>query len=75
MPRTISFQLILFLDHLNYLKREILGECIPVGCVLSATVAIWGGGVCLGGFLPRGVCLGGGSAQGVSSQGGVPARG
>ena len=44
-------------------------ECIPVGCVLSAAVAVcWvgGGGVCRGS-----VCLGvsawGGSAQGVSA--------
>ena len=38
-------------------------ECIPVGCVLPASVAITGG-VCL-----RGVCLGGVSREQVSAQG------
>ena len=42
-------------------------ECIPVGCILSATVAVtggWGvcpeGGVCPGGCVFPGVCLTGG---------------
>ena len=45
-------------------------ECIPVGCVPSAAVAVSpGGGVCL---LPGGVCSGEVSAPGVSaSEGGV----
>ena len=46
-------------------------ECIPVGCVPSAAVAVGGGGVSQH-ALGRGV-----SAQGVSTQGGcvcIPAR-
>ena len=39
-------------------------ECIPVGCVTSNAVAVWGG-VCPGGCMPGGVCLGGVSAGGV----------
>ena len=54
-------------------------ECIPVGCVPSAAVAVSGvGGVCLGGCLPRGEL----SAQGgclskgvVSAQGGCLPKG
>ena len=66
-------------------------ECIPVGCVPSAVVAIGGGylpggcqprgGVCLGGCLPRGVSTWGGVYPGlclprvVSVQRGCPSRG
>ena len=41
---------------------KIKQECIPVGCVPSAAVAVcWvGGGVCLGGSVKGGVCPGGG---------------
>ena len=62
-------------------------ECIPVGCVPPASVAISGGGVSVGGRclskggLPRvvclgdvpkgGVCLGDGCLGEVSAQGGV----
>ena len=45
-PRTLSW-------HLN--RFTISQECIPVGCVPSATVA-FSGGVCLGGVCP-GRCL------------------
>ena len=51
---------------------------IPVGCVLSAAVAVSGGvclgvSVCLGGVYPGGCLLGGVSAQeGVSAWGGLP---
>ena len=41
-------------------------ECIPVGCVPSASVAICGEGMCL----PRGVCLPGGVFQGGCLPGG-----
>ena len=50
-------------------KRSLKQECIPVGFVLSAAVAIswgWGEG---GGFCQGGVCPGGVSAQGVSAWG------
>ena len=46
--------------------NDLVQDCIPVGCVLSAAVA-----ACLGG---GGVCPGV-SAQGVAAQGGVPAQG
>ena len=64
------------------LKFLIKQECIPVGCVLSATVA-----VCRGGLLPGAVCLLPGGVPpprgglcllpegGAYSQGGVPALG
>ena len=38
-------------SHDNYMYQE---ECIPVGCLPSVLVAVWGGGgFCLGGCLPR----------------------
>ena len=59
--------------HVSRLEALTEQECIPVGCVPSAAVAVrwvgclpgWvsaqgvsaRGGVCLGGCLPRGVCL------------------
>ena len=46
----------------NFILQQ---ECITVGCVSPASVAISGGGgclprrgVCLGGVCPEGVCLG-----------------
>ena len=65
--------------------HTITQECIPVGCVPSAAVAVWEGGFLLRGLsawgcLLRGVCLGdvcpegeflfgGGVCLGVSAQG------
>ena len=50
-------------------EGQVKQECIPVGCVPSAAVAVcWG--VCPGGCLPRGNTWGM-SAQGVSAWGGV----
>ena len=50
-------------------------ECIPVGCLQSAAVAVSGGGdVCPRGCLPGGSAWGEGvsaGGQGVSAQGGV----
>ena len=43
-------------DHLRGINNLLRQECIPVGCVPPASVAVSGWGVCLG----RGV-----SAQGV----------
>ena len=67
-------------------KYYSVQECIPVGCVPSAVVAVLEGGVCLGGCLPRrGVFTQGGGVypgrgclprEGVSAQrGGVSAQG
>ena len=47
-------------------------ECIPVGCVPSAAVAVcWGGGACSRGMPGRGGCLllGGACSRGPYSQG------
>ena len=44
----------LFLACNNMLNQE----CIPVGCLSSAGLAVGGGGACLGGVCPGGVCLG-----------------
>ena len=47
-------------------------ECIPVGCIPSATVAVSRGGLCSGGvYAPGGVC----SWGGLCSGGGVCSRG
>ena len=55
------------LDIFLQKKFHFSQECIPVGCVLSAAVAISGGGVCPGGgCLPR---------RRVSAQEGVSAQG
>ena len=55
------------LDDVKYYKIRRKQECIPVGCVLSAAVAISGRGC-----FPMGECLSGVvSARGVSAQGGV----
>ena len=53
---------------------EILSkqECIPVGCIPSAAVAI-GRGVCLGSCLPGSVCPGG-FLPGVSAWGCLSAQ-
>ena len=56
-------------------KSEKKQECIPVGCVPSAAVAVCWGGVCLGGGVcpgvsaQGGVCPGGCLHRGVSAQG------
>ena len=58
-------------------KYEIVikQECIPVGCVPSAAVAVSGGGVvCLGGCLPGGVYPRGVSAK-EGGRGGLPSGG
>ena len=75
VPRNVVFTLFMFRKNPNTIKgllpqaflssvlsvqtTSVKQECIPVGCVPSAAVAIWGGGVCPGsGCLPgRGVCL------------------
>ena len=44
-------------NWINYRQKK--QECIPVGCVLSAAVAVWWGVVCLGSVCPGGVCPGG----------------
>ena len=54
-------------------KQFFKQECIPVGCVPSATEAVWweGGGVCSrGSLLPGGVCSGGCLLRGSLLQGG-----
>ena len=69
-------------NHVNEVINE--QECIPVGCIPSAAVAVsWGGGCLPGGwYLPRregvlprrvGVCWGGGVCRGgdVCRGGGV----
>ena len=57
---------------MNWEVTEQIQECIPVGCIPSAAVTVWGGGGCLaigGGCLPgQGVS---GRGGGVSAQGGV----
>ena len=61
---------------LNVACLYVQQECIPVGCVPSAAVAVcwgrgvsaWGGGVCLVGCLPRGVS----AWRGVSGGGVCP---
>ena len=60
--------------HFAVEQKQTRQECIPVGCVPSAAVAVcWEGGIC-----PRGVCPGGGvclprgwclPGRGVSAQG------
>ena len=65
--------------HLRWLRYECMckQECIPVGCIPSAAVAIWGGGclsrwsVCPGGVSAQGGCL----PRGVSARGCVSAQG
>ena len=55
-------------------KKFFKQECIPVGCVPSATEAVWweGGGVCSrGSLLPGGVCSGGCLLRGSLLQGGM----
>ena len=61
--------------HLGY-QHISKQECIPVGCVPSAAVAVGGGWGCLEGVCPGGVCPGGCLPGGVSAQGwGVSAWG
>ena len=49
----------LFLDQITYHKMKFKQECIPVGCVPSATVAVSLGGGCLllGKVWSQGGCL------------------
>ena len=72
-----------FLCHLMCNKTDRIRkiseqECIPVGCIPSAAVAVSGGGwgvggevVCLRGVWPGGVCLWGSLSNWVSAWGGV----
>ena len=61
--------------HLGY-QHISKQECIPVGCVPSASVAVGGGGGCLKGVCPGGCLNRGGLPGGVSAQGwGVSAWG
>ena len=69
----IMYSSIRSVEGLLAMKKQ---ECIPVGCVPSASVAVSRGGGCLpGGCLPkgcllgRGICLGGVSTGGASAWG------
>ena len=63
LKNTIAFSFTLSDNEAKNIKEQ---ECIPVGCVPSAVVAIsgGGGGVCPGGYLPGGECLPGGCLPG-----------
>ena len=55
-------------------KKYYMQECIPVGCVPPAAVAVRGGVSAQEGYLPRGVSTQAGVCLGVSAQGGVSAQ-
>ena len=52
-------------------EKHLQEEHIPVGCIPSATVAVFGGGFCLGGVCQGGCLTGGCLPRGVSAQGGA----